>query len=132
MTAGKTVDGVAGAAGVRWYESERRTRERRQSRGGGGWDVAGVAVGVPPLRQPPTPLPSRMAPRSPTSSSCSVAAVGLSECATNTLRRIGLRRSVVPQCYGLVVLLRVPIVVDFVEPVKKEEEKRVGGRGCSA
>lgn len=33
---------------------------------------------------------------------------------------------------GLVVLLRVPIVVDFVGPVKKEEEKRVGGRRCSA
>ncbi|TGZ55311.1 hypothetical protein DBV15_07379 [Temnothorax longispinosus] len=98
-TARKTVDGVAGAAGVRWCESERRTRARGQGRGGGGWDVAGVAVGVPPPRRPPTPLPSRMAPRSPTSSSCSVAAVGLSECATDTLRRIGLRRSVVPQCY---------------------------------
>lgn len=114
-----------------------REREENKSEGTGQrWRRMGCRGGgsrrATP-RRPPTPLPSRMAPRSPTSSSCSVAAVGLSECATDTLRRIGLRRSVVPQCYRACRFTPCPHCCWFCRAGKKEgKERRVGGRGCSA
>jgi len=69
-----------------------------------------------------------MAPRSPASSSCSVAAVGLSECATDTLRRIGLRRSVVPQCYRACRFTPCPYCCWFRWADKKRGRKT---SGCS-
>lgn len=116
-TAGKTVDGVAGAAGVRWCESERRTRVKGQ----GGWDVAGVAVGVPPRADHRRPSrrgwrhdrrhPLRVAWLLSASPNVRPTLCAESACGGALCHNV----------IGLVVLLRVPIVVDFVGPVKKKE-----------
>lgn len=123
-TAGKTVDGVAGAAGVRWCESERRTRVKGQGRGGGGgWDVAGVAVGVPPRADHRRPSrrgwrhdrrhPLRVAWLLSASPNVRPTLCAESACGGALCHNV----------IGLVVLLRVPIVVDFVEPVEKKGKR---------
>lgn len=126
MVAGKTV-GRWGCRGdmteERRCESERKTREL--------WDSAEVAAagriaGVAHITPAPlTPLLSRMAPRSPAFSlRGSVAVVGLSECASNTLRRIGLRKSVVPQCYRACRFIPCPHCCWFYRHSKKKNEER--------